>query len=155
MSSADSPWGMSPPASAYRASTFGPNGKPTPCPKLAPIGTRLMTSTPAAITMSCTPAMTAWAAKAAACCDEPHCRSMVVAGTDSGNPAASVALRPMLRPWAPTCDTHPMITSSTRAGSRSLRATSVESTSPARSAGCHPDSEPLRLPPGVRTTSTM
>ena len=40
--------------------------------------------------------MTPWAAKWADCCDEPHWRSMVVAGTDSGKPAASTALRPML-----------------------------------------------------------
>ena len=43
--------------------------------------------------------MTPWAAKWADCCDDPHWRSTVVAGTDSGNPAASTALRPMLRPW--------------------------------------------------------
>jgi len=53
---------------------------------VAPIGTRVMTSTPAAMTMSWTPAMTAWAAKWAACCEEPHCRSMVVPTTDSGKP---------------------------------------------------------------------
>ena len=40
--------------------------------------------------------MTPWAAKWSACWDEPHCRSTVVAGTDSGQPAASTALRPML-----------------------------------------------------------
>ena len=60
--------------------------------------------------------MTPWAAKWAACCDEPHWRSMVVAGTDSGKPAASTALRPMFSAWAPTCMTQPMITSSMRAG---------------------------------------
>ena len=32
--------------------------------------------------------MTPWAAKWYACCDEPHWRSTVVAGTVSGNPAA-------------------------------------------------------------------
>ena len=63
-------------------------------PMLAPIGTRLMTSTPAAITTSYCPAMTPWAAKCSACWDDPHWRSMVVAGTDSGKPAASTALRP-------------------------------------------------------------
>ena len=86
--------------------------------------------------------MTPWAAKWADCCDEPHWRSMVVAGTDSGQPAASTALRPTLRAWLPTCMTQPMITSSTRAGSRSLRSASALSVSAARSAGCHPDSLP-------------
>ena len=99
--------------------------------------------------------MTPWAAKWAACCDEPHWRSTEVAGTDSGNPAASTALRPMFRPWLPTWETQPMITSSMRAGSSWLRSTSCFSTSPARSAGCQPDSFPLRLPPAVRTASTM
>ena len=37
-------------------------------------------------TTSWAPAMTAWAAKWAACCDEPHWRSTVVAGTSSGQP---------------------------------------------------------------------
>jgi hypothetical protein len=55
------------------------------------IGTRVMDSTPHAIAMSYAPAMTPCAAKCAACCDEPHCRSRVVAGTDSGRPAPSVA----------------------------------------------------------------
>ena len=44
----------------------------------APIGTRVMFSTPAAITTSYAPAITPWAAKCAACCDEPHWRSIVV-----------------------------------------------------------------------------
>ena len=61
----------------------------------------------------------------------------------------------MFRPWLPTCMTQPMITSSISAGSSWLRSTSCFSTSPARSAGCHPDSFPLRLPPAVRTASTM
>src|SRR5664280_1795417 len=63
---------------------------------------------------------------------------MVVAGTDSGNPAARTALRPTLSDCSPTCMTQPMITSSTRAGSRSLRSTSAISGSEARSAGCQP-----------------
>src|SRR5687768_17707066 len=61
----------------------------------------------------------------------------------------------MFRPWLPTCITQPITTSSISAGSRSLRSTRDLSTSPARSAGCHPESFPLRLPPAVRTASTM
>ena len=60
--------------------------------------------------------MTPWAAKCAACWLEPHWRSMVVAGTSSGQPAASTALRPMFTDWAPACMTQPMITSSTSHG---------------------------------------
>ena len=59
-----------------------------------PIGTRVMLSTPPAITTSCVPDITACAAKCSACCDEPHCRSMVTAGTLSGSLEASTTLRP-------------------------------------------------------------
>ncbi len=61
--------------------------------------------------------MTPWAAKCTACCEDPHWRSIVVAGTDSGQPAARTALRPTLSDCSDTCMTQPMITSSTRAGS--------------------------------------
>ncbi len=53
--------------------------------------------------------MTPCAAKWIACCDDPHWRSIVVAGTDSGQPAASTALRPMLSDCSETCMTQPMI----------------------------------------------
>ncbi len=82
----------------------------------APIGVRVMTSTPAATTTSYAPAMTPCAAKCIDCWLEPHWRSTVVAGTDSGQPAASTALRPMLSDCSPTCITQPMITSSTSRG---------------------------------------
>ena len=105
---------------------IGPNGKPyLPSATDAPIGTRVMFSTPAAITTSYAPAITPCAAKCAACCDEPHWRSTVVPTVVSGNPAASAALRATLMPCSPTCMTQPMITSSTSAGSRSLRSTSA------------------------------
>ncbi len=61
----------------------------------------------------------------------------------------------MFPAWAPTCMTQPMTTSSTSAGSRSLRSASAFSTSPARSAGWKPESFPFRLPMGVRTASTI
>ena len=47
----------------------------------APIGIIVMFCTPPATTMSEVPDITAWAAKCTACCDEPHCRSMVTPGT--------------------------------------------------------------------------
>ena len=54
-----------------------------------PMGTRLMDSTPAPMVTSMAPAITAWATKWMACWAEPHWRSTVVPGTDSGNPAAN------------------------------------------------------------------
>src|ERR1700739_4558078 len=61
----------------------------------------------------------------------------------------------MLLDWSPTCDTHPQTTSSTIAGSMPVRSTSSQRTTAERSAGCIPDSPPLRLPTGVRTASTI
>jgi hypothetical protein len=51
--------------------------------------------------------MIAAAALWIACCDEPHCRSIVIPGTCSGSPAARAALRPTLKDCSPTCDTPP------------------------------------------------
>ncbi len=45
-------------------------------------------------TPSWVPDITAWAANWIACCDEPHWRSMVTAGTLCGSFEASTALRP-------------------------------------------------------------
>jgi hypothetical protein len=109
-----------------------------------------MLSTPAAITTSWVPDITACAAKCTACCEEPHWRSMVTAGTLSGSFDASTALRPMWKLCSPTWLTQPKITSSIAAGSMPLRSTNAFSTSPAISAGCQPASLPLRRPPAVR-----
>jgi hypothetical protein len=61
-----------------------------------PSGTRVIDSTPPAMAMSYRPAITPAAANSAACWDEPHWRSTVVAGIRSGQPAARTALRPTL-----------------------------------------------------------
>src|SRR4051794_23533855 len=121
------------------------------------MGTRLIDSTPQATTTSCAPAMIAWAAKDAACWLEPHCRSMVVAGMCSGQPAASTAVRPMFSACSPACPTHPAITSSISAGSIPVRCARAPSTSASRSTGCTPERAPpgLPLPDAVRTTSTI
>src|SRR5579859_2974526 len=55
------------------------------------MGTRVMLSIPAAMTTSCVPDMTACAANWIACCEEPHCRSIVTAGTVSGRREARTA----------------------------------------------------------------
>src|SRR5690349_15268995 len=114
-----------------------------------------MLSTPAAITASMLPAITAWAAKCSACCEEPHWRSTEVPGTDSGRLEASTALRATLVACSPTWLTQPRITSSTAAGSMPLRATSASMTCAARSTGCQPDNLPPRRPPAVRAVATM
>ena len=75
-----------------------------------PIGTRLITSTPHPTATSTTPEPTSDAAKFVACCDDPHCVSTVVVGTDSGSPADSHAVRPMLKPCSPTLLTQPVTT---------------------------------------------
>src|SRR5215218_2330602 len=134
----------------------GPSGFPAvPSPRAAPIGTRLIDSTPPATTTSAWPLITVAAAKATACCDEPHWRSIVVPGTLSGQPAASGALRPMLKVCSPTWLTQPQKTSSTTAGSMPDRSARASSTCADRSTACTPDSPPPRLPTGVRTAAQM
>ena len=75
---------------------------------------------------------------------------------DSGQPAARTALRPTLRDCSATCMTHPHDHIVDRAGVELVafggRALSA---SDARSTACQLRSFPFRLPPGVRTASTM
>ena len=122
---------------------------------IAPRGTALIISTPPAMATSYWPETSPAAAKWMVCWDEPHWRSTVVPGTDSGQPAASTAIRPTLPACWPTCCTQPQITSSTTAGSKPFRATSAFSTWAERSTAWTAASEPFRLPTGVRTASTM
>ena len=95
---------------------------------IAPRGTALIISTPPAMATSYWPETSPAAAKWTVCWDDPHWRSTVVPGTDSGQPAASTAIRPTLPACWPTCCTQPQITSSTTAGSTPFRATSAVST---------------------------
>jgi hypothetical protein len=139
-----------------RSSTFWLNGfAPVPGRTVIPIGTRVMLSTPEAMTTSCVPLITAWAAKWIACWELPHCRSIETAGTLCGRIEASTAFRPICSPCSPAWLTQPMITSSTAAGSMPLRSTAAERIAPPRSLGCQPASRPLRRPPAVRTASTI
>mmetsp|Transcript_70067 Transcript_70067/g.194748 ORF Transcript_70067/g.194748 Transcript_70067/m.194748 type:complete len:412 (+) Transcript_70067:339-1574(+) len=145
--------------SEYFSCMASVNGKPVPACMPAttfePMGTRDITSTPPAITTSCTPLITAWAAKWRDCWDEPHCRSTAHPGTDSGRRfEARTTLRPMFPACDPIWDTQPKITSSTCAPSMPVRSTRASHTVAPRSAGCQPESAPLRLPPAVRHAST-
>lgn len=154
ISSALMPCGTSPPGK--RAATPGPNGS-APGGTLDHMGTRLIDSTPQATTTSYAPATTPCAAKCTACWEEPHCRSTVVAGTESGKPADSQAQRVVFMACSPTWSTVPPMTSSTSAGSIPLRPTSSLRVWASSSTGCVPASAPpgLPLPMGVRTASTM
>src|SRR5665213_3854198 len=114
-----------------------------------------MLSTPPAITTSIAPDITACAAKCSACCEEPHWRSIVVAGTLSGSDEASTALRATFIACWPICTTQPRITSSTAPGGAPERATTSSITRAARSAGCQPASLPPFRPPAVRGATTI
>ncbi len=111
------------------------------------MGTRLMASTPPPMTTSMAPGHDRLGGEVdrllgrAALAVDGRARARV-----SGNPAASAALRPMFMACSPTVIVQPRTTSSTRAGSRSLRSTRARSGCAARSTACQPDSRPLRLP---------
>ena len=140
-----------PPTASIHASL---NGNPG-CMPFAPRPTRDMASTPHAITRSYAPAITPCAPKCTACCDDPHWRSTLVAGTSHGRPAAIHALRVTFTPCSPVCVTQPPITSSTWRGSTPVRSSSPFSTAPSRSVGCSEDSLPFFLPIGLRTAPTI
>ena len=109
-----------------------------------PIGTRVMLSTPAAITTSMRARHHRLRREVQRLLRRAALPVDVVAGTLSGSFEASTALRATLRACSPTWLTQPMITSSISAGSMPVRSTSASRTLPARSAGCQPD-EPARL----------
>ncbi len=149
--SAPIPWLK--PSTPNRSSTFG--GKCSPFLAALPMGTRLMVSTPPAITTSFWPEITVAAANATACWLDPHARLTVVAGTDTGQPAAKTAVRATIPACSPTWLTQPHTTSSTVAGSRPVRSVRAVSTWADRSTGWISDSAPPRRPMGVRTASTI
>ncbi len=133
MISAPTPWLKRPlkpgavSSSAYR-SRAGPPICLVPSGAEEPSGLADMISTPPATTRSAWPEITAAAAVETACWDDPHCRSMVKPGTDSGQPAPSTAMRPMFPDCMPTDCTVPQCTSSTRLGSMPVRSARVRRT---------------------------
>jgi hypothetical protein len=134
-----------------------PGGRDVPGPlrTLAPSGTRDIASIPHPMPTSTAPAVTRFATKLLACCDEPHWQSTVVHAVSYGSPDDSHALRVTLLPCSPACVTQPPTTCSTIDASTPARFTTSICTAARISAGCSPDSNPLRFPIGVRTASTM
>jgi hypothetical protein len=136
-----------------RVGVFAP--RPSFFEPLAPIGTRLIASTPQAIATSTTPEPMSDAARPVACWLEPHCVSTVVAAVVMGRPAPSHAVRVRLNACSPTWLTTPPMTCSMRAGSMPVRSIKAFWTSPRISPGCIVERPPLRFPMGVRTASTI
>src|SRR5438067_7599509 len=124
-------------------------------PWFEPIGTRDIISTPPEITRSSCPDHTAAAALKLVCIDEPHWRSTVVPQTDTGQPAVSATLRPMVHACSSTCVTHPHCRSSISAGSTPYRSTTALTTRAERSSPRMWESVPFFFPIGLRTASRM
>src|SRR5579883_892658 len=82
--------------------------------------------------------------------EEPQSLLIVVAGTRSGKPASSAAMRATLRLSSPAWFAQPIITSSIRSGSTPARATASLMTRPAISSGRTSFNAPPYLPNGVR-----
>src|SRR6185295_1475067 len=146
MNSAEMPWLTR----SNRSRIRGEKGPPS-----LPIGTRVMDSVPAPMASSAWPDPISAAANATAWRLEAQSRFTAAAGTVTGKPPASAALRAMLKPCSWTCVTQPRTMSSTEAGSTPLRLTSAAITSPARSSGRQWASAPSFLPIGVRIASRM
>ena len=124
-------------------------------PTDSPIGTRLMLSTPAGDHDVVRARHHALRGEVQRLLRRPALPVDGGAGHGVGEARRRAAtLRPRLNACSPTCETHPMITSSSSAGSRSARATSAATTWAARSTGCVAPATPMRRPIGVRSAST-
>src|SRR5690349_12651464 len=119
--------------SSYWAKYVLGSGRPGPALVADPRGMRLIDSTPHVSTTSAAPDATSPAPRLVACCEDPHWLSTVVAATVIGRPAASQAVRAMLKDCSPDIVTHPPTTWSTSAGSMPARSTHAFWTAPNRS----------------------
>ena len=117
-------------------------------------GARVIDSTPPASTTEASPASMAREACIAASSDEPHSRFTVTAGTETGSPASSTAIRPTLRLSSPAWLAQPQNTSPIAAGSSdgALSSTPVIAAA-ARSSGRSSASAPPNRPNGVRAAA--
>ena len=117
-------------------------------------GARVIDSTPPTSTMSASPDSTVREPIIAASRLEPQSRLTVVAGSVTGRPDSSTAIRPTLRLSSPAPLALPQTTSPMSWGSRSGSVASTPRIAvAARSSGRTPDSPPLNLPNGVRTAA--
>ncbi len=104
--------------------------------------------------MSASPDSIVRAAMIAASSEDPHSRLTVAAGTETGSPASSTAIRPTLRFSSPAPLALPHTTSPIAAGSRSgAWASTPPSAVAARSSGRTSASAPPNRPKGVRTAA--
>ncbi|GAB3893996.1 hypothetical protein GCM10027612_44450 [Microbispora bryophytorum subsp. camponoti] len=117
-------------------------------------GARVIDSTPPMTTTSASPLSTVREPIIAASRLDPHSRFTVVAGTVTGSPASSPAIRPTLRLSSPAPLALPHTTSPISAGSSpgSLASTPRNAVA-ARSSGRTSASAPLNLPNGVRAAA--
>ena len=117
-------------------------------------GARVIDSTPPATTTSASPDSTVRDARIAASRDEPHSRLTVVAGTETGSPASSTAIRPTLRLSSPAPLALPQTTSPISAGSSAgVLASRPVSAAAARSSGRTSARAPPKRPNGVRAAA--
>jgi len=107
-------------------------------------------STPPAAKMSPSPAITRCAAIAIVCSPDEQKRFTVIPDVVTGQPPRSAIWRAMLRPVAPSGFAHPMITSSTSAGSIRARAIACCSAWPPMVAPCVMLNAPFQLLPQRR-----
>ena len=121
------------------------------------IGTIDMDSSPPAMAISICPDIMANAAWAMDCTPEEQNRLMVSAGTVSGSPAPSETRRATFMPCSPSGKAHPMMTSSTSAGSTAGARASNSFTTATASASERTVARLPRfaLPTGVRAAATI
>ena len=117
-------------------------------------GARVIDSTPPASTTSASPASMVREPCIAASSDEPQSRFTVTAGTETGSPASSTAIRPTLRLSSPAWLAQPQTTSPMTAGSSAGALASTAGTAvAARSSGRTSASAPPNRPNGVRAAA--
>ncbi len=117
-------------------------------------GALVMDSMPPATTMSNSPALMSWSARAMASRPDRHTLLMVTDGTVMGMPALTAAWREGICP-APAWRTWPMMTYSTDSGATPARSRAALMATPPSSTADSPDREPSSLPIGVRAPATM
>src|SRR3954447_14223075 len=142
-----------PPAPAHIVSSMntGPRGMNGASPFISAQPERDIDSTPLARPTDSSSLRIAWASEIAPDSDDAQKRFTVIAGTESGKPAASAAQRAMSP--IPSCAgfTQPAVMSSTRSSGTPTRSQAQTIVWPSRSSARIWDSAPAQPPPGVGT----